>query len=125
MVDYNFYYKHIGRFILYLKYSLKIFHNKNIIGFNKLIFFFNILNINDINNINILSHIFFFKYYFGTMPFFTNYLYKLKLNANYYIFFVQYNFFNKNIYYPIYFFFNDVYYMVNKSNISLIKEHNL
>src|SRR5690349_432133 len=115
MLDYYFFYKNIGRFILSLKYSLKLYHYKDILEFNKLVFFFDICNINDLNNISILSNIFFFKYYFGVLPFFTNYSYKFKLNTNYYNFFIQYNFLKRNMYYPIYFFFNDVYYMINKS----------
>lgn len=125
MIDYSFYYKNIGRFILCLKNSSDYFHNKNILEFNKLVFFFDVSNLNDINNISILSHIFFFKYYFGIMPFFANYVYKFKLNTHYYNFFIQYNFFKKNMYYPIYFFFNDVYFMINKSNRYLEKQLNL
>jgi hypothetical protein len=124
MLDYYFYYKYIGRFILYLKNSSEFFHFINILEFNKLVLFFDIYNINDLNSINILSHIFFFKYYFGVLPFFTNYIYKFKLNINYYNFFIQYNFFEKNIYYPLYFFFNDVYYMINKFNLNINKKSN-
>jgi hypothetical protein len=122
MLDYYFYYKYIGRFILYLKNSFKFFYPINILEFNKLVLFFDVYNINDLNNISILSHIFFFKYYFGVLPFFTNYVYKFKLNVNYYNFFIQYNFFDKSIYYPLYFFFNDIYYMINKSNLDLNKK---
>jgi len=122
MFDYYFHYKFIGRFILYLKNSSEFFYFTNILEFNKLVLFFDVYNINDLNSINILSHIFFFKYYFGVLPFFTNYIYKFKLNINYYNFFIQYNFFEKNIYYPLYFFFNDVYYMINKFNLNVNKK---
>ena len=122
MLNYYFYYKYIGRFILFLKYSSKFFYPRDILKFNKLSFFFDITNINDLNSINILSHIFFFKYYFGIMPFFTNYVHKFKLNVHYYNFFIQCIFFKKNMYYSIYFFFNDIYYMINKSNIFFNKK---
>jgi hypothetical protein len=122
MLDYFFYYQYIGRFMLYLKYSLNFFYPENILKFNKLSLFFNIFNINDLNSVSILSHIFFFKYYFGVMPFFTNYIHKFKLNIHYYSFFIQCNFFKKDIYYPLYFFFNDIYSMLNKFNLILSKK---
>jgi len=121
MLDYFFYYKNIGRFILYLKCCSEFFYFTNILQFSKLAIFFDINNINDLSGVSILSHIFFLKYYFGVLPFFTNYSYKFKLNAHYYKFFIQCNFFKKKIYYPLYFFFNDVYCMVNKTNLSLSK----
>lgn len=124
MIDYYYYYKYIGRYILCLKDSLQLFHFTNILEFNKLVIFFDVCNINDLNSINILSHIFFFKYYLGILPFYTNYFYKFKLNIHYYNFFIQYNFFKKNMYFFIYFFFNDIYYMINKSNLYLNKELN-
>jgi hypothetical protein len=124
MLDYHFHYKNVGRFILFLKQSTHFFHVTNILEFSKLILFFDVNNISDLSNTSILSHIFFFKYYFGVIPFYTNYFYKFKLNVHYYSFFIQYNFFKKNIYYPLYFFFNDIYYMINKSNIIIIKEFN-
>ena len=119
MFDYSFHYYNIGRFILLLKKSDKFFHYTDILFFNKLVLFFNVQNINDLNNTIILSHIFFFKYYFGVIPFSTNYKYNFKLNVSYYSFFIQYNFFNYSLYYPLYFFFNDIYYMINKSHIIL------
>lgn len=124
MIDLFFFYKNIGRFILYLKYSNKNFHYTDILEFSKLVIFFDIININDLNNVNILSNIFFFRYYFGILPFFTNYNYKFKLNIHYFSFFIQYNFFNENIYFPIFYFLNDVYFMINKSNIAVDKNLN-
>ena len=59
MFDYYFHYKFIGRFILYLKNSSEFFYFTNILEFNKLVLFFDVYNINDLNSINILSHIFF------------------------------------------------------------------
>jgi len=125
MFDYFFYYNNIGRYILFLKSNLSLYpKNIDILEFSKLVIFFNVLNVNDLNNISILSHIFFLKYYFGIMPFFTNYSYKFKLNLHYFNFFIQCDFFNKNMYYPLYFFFNDIYCMINKNNLSLNKNFN-
>ena len=121
MLNYYFYYRYIGRFILFLKYSSKFFYPKDILKFNKLSFYFDILNVNDLNSVNILSHIFFFKYYFGVIPFFTNYIHKFKLNVHYYSFFIQCIFFDKGMYYPLYFFFNDIYYIAYLITFYFIK----
>lgn len=121
MLDLYYYYKNTGRYILYLKYSINFFYYTNILELGKLTLFYDVANINDLNSINILSHLFFFKYYFGVIPFFSNYSYKFKLNIHYYSFFIQYNFYNKSLYYPLYFFFNDIYYMINKLNLSINK----
>jgi len=122
VLDYFFYYKYVGRYILCLKHSVDLFYFTNILELCKLAVFFNVYNISDLSSTTILSHIFFFKYYFGVVPFFTNYVHKFKLNVHYYNFFIQCNFFKKSIYYPLYFFFNDVYYMINKANLILNKE---
>ena len=63
MLDYYFHYKYLGRFIIYLKHSMDFYRFTNILEFSKLVVFFEVSNINDLNNISILSHIFFFKYY--------------------------------------------------------------
>ena len=61
MLDLYHYYKNTGRYILYLKYSINFFYYTNILELGKLTLFYDVANINDLNSINILSHIFFFK----------------------------------------------------------------
>jgi len=62
MLDLYHYYKNTGRYILYLKYSINFFYYTNILELGKLTLFYDVANINDLNSINILSHLFFFKY---------------------------------------------------------------
>jgi len=124
MLDFFFYYKYIVRFILILKKSEFKYNYTNIINLNKFIIYFNINNINDLNNRSILNYIYFFKYYFSVIPYFSNYYYKFHLNLDYYSFCIQYSFINKAIHYPLYHFVNDIYYMINRSYISLNKNYN-
>src|ERR1043165_9638524 len=119
MFDFFFHYKYNGRFILRLK-SLNIYHFTDIAKLEKIIVFFNIKGITDISNNVVLSYLFFFKYYFGVLPFFTNYQHEFKLNIHYFSFLIEYSFFNKIMYSHLSFFVNDIYYMINKLNITRI-----
>jgi hypothetical protein len=84
----------------------------------KTIVFFKIKELTEINHTSILSCIFFFKYYFGIIPFFNNYKYLFKLNINYFDFTIEYHFVKNLMYYVIFYFINDVYYMINKIHLN-------
>jgi hypothetical protein len=122
MFDFYFHYKYNGRFILNLK-SSNILHFSDIAKLEKIIVYFNIKGITDLSNNAVLSYIFFFKYYLGVLPFFTNYQHEFKLNVHYFSFLIEYSFFNKIMYSHLFFFVNDIYYMINKLNI--IKKNNI
>jgi hypothetical protein len=124
MFDFFFYYKYVIRFILFLKKSKTNFKSTNILKLEKVIVFFDLKNIIDINNLSISNYYFFFKYFFGKIPFFYNYKYVFKLNVNYYNFFIMYNFKKKEIYYILYFFINDIYFNISKNLINVNKIDN-
>ena len=77
----------------------------------------------EINASTILNNIYFFKYYLGSLPFFVNYDYRFKLNFNYFSFTILYKFFNKNLYFVLFFFINDIYMHINKLNLNCYIEH--
>jgi hypothetical protein len=116
MFDFFFHYKYNGRLILNLK-NPRVAHFTDIIILDKILVFFNIKGIIDLSSNTILSYLFFFKYYFGVLPFFTNYQHEFKLNVHYYSFLIESSFFHKKMYPILYFFINDIYYMINKFNI--------
>jgi hypothetical protein len=120
MIDLYFYYKYMIRYISYLKEFNNLKYYNNILNIEKLILFFNCNKIIDINNNTILSSLFFFKYYFGIIPYFTNYKSEFKLNIYYYNFLIEYVYTNKKLFYPLYFFINDIYYFINKINLKMI-----
>lgn len=121
MLDFFFYYKNTARFILFLKKSKVFFNFTNILEVNKSIVYFNLKNIIDLNNLSISNYFFFFKYYFGKVPFFSSYKYIFKLNISYYNFLISYNFRKKDIYYILFFFVNDVYFLISKNVININK----
>jgi hypothetical protein len=123
MFDFFFHYKYNGRFILSLK-SFNILHFSDIEKLEKIIVFFNIKGITDLSNNTVLSYFYFFKYYLGVLPFFTNYQHEFKLNVHYFSFLIEYSFFNKIMYSHLFFFVNDIYYMINKLNITRKKNIN-
>jgi hypothetical protein len=116
MFDFFFHYKYNGRSILNIKNPC-LSHFSDIITLNKILVFFNIKGITDLSNNTVLSYLFFFKYYFGILPFFTNYQHEFKLNVHYYSFFIESTFYHKRMYSSLIFFINDIYYMINKSSI--------
>src|ERR1700753_335667 len=119
MFDFFFYYKYIIRFILFLKKSKIKFNFIDILEIKKSVVFFNLKNIIDLNNLSISNYYFFFKYFFGKIPFFYNYKYTFKLNVSYYNFIIIYNFKKKEIYYVLYFFINDIYLNISKNAIGI------
>lgn len=123
MFDLFFHYKYNGRFMFNAKVP-RLFHFINILTLEKIVVYFSIKDITDLSNSAVLSHIFFFKYYFGVLPFFTNYKHEFKLNVHYYSFFIEYSFFNRIMYAYLFFIVNDIFYMINKLNISKKKYFN-
>jgi hypothetical protein len=124
MLDFFFYYKNITRFIIFLKKSKFKYSFFDITEINKSMVFFNIKNITDLNNLSVSNYFFFFKYFFGKIPFFLSYNYNFKLNISYYSFTILCNLKKKEIYYMLFFFFNDIYSVISKNGIILKKELN-
>lgn len=90
--DLYFYYKNIARYILFLKISEKKFHQTQILKLDKISIYFELANIKDLSSASILSIYFFYKYYFGCLPYISKYKHKFHLNIDYYTFIMQYNF---------------------------------
>jgi hypothetical protein len=112
------------RFILFLKKSQIKNNFIDILEIKKSIVYFNLKNIIDLNTLTISNYYFFFKYFFGKIPFFSSYKYNFKLNINYFNFIILYNFKKKEIYYILYFFINDIYFQISKNVIYKKKECN-
>lgn len=109
------------RFLLFLKKSKIKFNFLDILELKKAVIFFNLKNITDLNNLSISNYYFFFKYFFGKIPFFSSYKHSFKLNINYYNFIILYNFKKKEIYYVFSFFINDIFSIISKNTIKIIK----
>lgn len=121
MQDLFFYYKYTARFIFFLKKSNVKFYFSDILQLNKIVIYFNINNLTDLNNLSISNYYFFFKYFFGKIPFFFNYKYTFKLNISYFNFLILCNIKKKEIYYIFFFFINDIYWLISKKSINIKK----
>jgi hypothetical protein len=124
MLDFFFYYRYIVRFILFLKKSKVKASFSDILEIKKSIVYFNLQNIIDLNNLSVSNYFFFFKYFFGKIPFFSSYKYTFKLNISYYNFIILYNFEKKEIFHILYFFINDIYYSISKNAVHIKKQFN-
>lgn len=117
MYNLSFYYQNIGRHLLVLKDSNIKFNKFNIGHLNFITIYFSLNNIINLNSLSLASCIYFFKYYFGVIPFFSNYSYRFHLNVFYYNFFIQYIFRKKFCFFPLYFFINDIYFVIKRRYI--------
>ena len=117
MFDFFFHYKYNGRFLLNIKIP-SLCHYTDILALEKIVVFFNIKSITDLSSSSVLSSLFFFKFYFGILPFFTNYKHEFKLNVHYYSFIIEYSFFSRMMFFYMFYFVNDIYYIINKLHLS-------
>jgi len=88
------------------------------IKLNNFIIYFNLIDIIDLDQFSISNYFYFFRYFFGILPYFTNYKHKFHLNIHYFSFYLQYYFKTYNYYNYIYIFLNDIYSIINKTYMS-------
>jgi hypothetical protein len=117
MLDFFFYNNNIVRFILFLKKSKIKYDFTEILELKEINVYFNIKNILDLNDLSLSNYFFFFKYFFGKIPYFLNYKYNFKLNVNYFSFLVLCSFKKKDLFYIFSFFINDIYFLISKNGI--------
>lgn len=122
MLDFYFYNTNVVRFILFLKKSEKIYDFNKMLDIAEISVYFNIKNITDLNNLALSNYYYFFKFFFGKMPYFCNYKYNFKLNVNYYNFLILYSFKKKDLFFVFSFFLNDIYFLIAKNVIIIKKE---
>jgi hypothetical protein len=103
MFDFYFFYNYIGRYILILKQNELFLHYTKISKINNLIIYFDIKELMDMSSISILNYIYFFKYYFGFLPYFSNYKYKFKLNNSFFSFVYNIKYLKNNYIFLYYF----------------------
>jgi hypothetical protein len=124
MFDFYFHYCNLVRFLDSLKCSNEIFTFMDIVKIKSLNVFFEMKEIKELNSFSVLNSIYFFKYYFGVLPFFTKYNYKFSLNVSYYSFVLKHDFYGKNLYFPLFFFVNDIFSCINKLSLESYKLKN-
>jgi len=122
MLDIFFYNNNTARFILFLKKSEQFYNFTEILKIKGIDVYFNIQNISDLNNLALSNYFFFFKYFFGKVPYFANYRHSFKLNVNYYSFMILCNFKKKDLFYVFSFFINDIFFLISKNALVLKKE---
>jgi hypothetical protein len=115
-IDLYFHYKVVGRFLLIQKLANFISLSLNSIPeLTKSFLYFELFNIQYLNDIRMSNYVFLFKFFFGKKAYFAKYKSTFRLNVWYYSFLVLLYFKGKEAYYPIYFFFNDVYPHISKN----------
>jgi len=124
MYDLWFHYKYVGRYILLLKNS-KIYYNSSLLlKLNSVNVFFDIKDIEDIDNLSISNCFFFFKFFFGRKGYYINYDSYFELNVYYYNFIVKCDIKDKNMYFVLWFFLNDIYIYIGLKSVYRIEASN-
>jgi hypothetical protein len=122
MFDLYFFYKFTGRHILFLQHSKNQYSYKQIMKLDKISLYFNLKYITDLDAQSITNYFYFFRYFFGITPYFSNYSHEFHLNIHYFSYYIEFIVNKKKLYFLLFIFLNDIYYIINKKYIEMIKD---
>lgn len=123
-VDYNFTYNNTLRFMLIQKFGF--FSNvMEIPVVQSLIIFFNIRDLEDLDDTCIYNYFYLVRFFFGKKCYFKKYSYFFNLGRYFYSFTVQTCFNVREVYFPIFFFVNDLLMFTSKSNFKVLHQFTL
>lgn len=145
-VDLYFNYKYTFRFLLLNSVS-HITNNYNLADINKTVVYFPLRNLIDLNDVRIYNYCFFFKFFFGIKPLFSQFKDISTYGKTQYLFNIQIILTKKDVFSVLYFLSNDVLpfmarrgfglymnytrkilrvvYTIDKFNVFLVKKSNL
>jgi hypothetical protein len=123
-LDYYFHYKFVLRFLLIEKLNYTYINSYIIPDLKKIKIYFSIKNLIDFNDLRSSNFHFLFRFFFGKKAIFVRYSTIFSLNVLYYNFIIQSIFLKKDMFFPIYFFFNDIIPYCN-NRYFLLKRDNL
>lgn len=113
-IEYNFFYKQVIRHILIQKLNICININ-NVPCINKMMFFFILSKIEDLDDVQIYNYLYLFKYFFGKSAFLTKIKSFFNLGKWSYSLKVVLNIKSNGLYNFFFYFLNDIYYIVEKN----------
>jgi len=114
-IDLYFHYKNVGRFLLIQKLEYLNNLNLNLIPcLKKKMLYFELVNIQIANDIRMSNYFYLLNFFFGKKAFFAKFDKIFRLNIWYFSFLILIYLRKYAAYFPIYFFFNDVYPYISK-----------
>lgn len=113
-VDFKFFYKNVVRFILLNKLN-NLTNTYSIPLINKLLLFFPLIKIEDIDHVQSYNYVYLFKFFFGKKAFFTRQKSFFNLGKWTYSFNVGISFQNSNLYEHVFFLINDLLPYIDSS----------
>ena len=105
--DLYFSYRHVWRFVIINQWFFVVNTNQ-IPLLKKLVFFFKIYNLIDLDDVRSFNYAYLFRFFFGKKSVFTKLNLKFHLGIHYYTFVVYCFFFKQECYFPIAVFLNDI-----------------
>ena len=113
MIDYLFHSKYIVRHIIMQNCYLN-FNTINLPFLNYCVFFFNVYNIQDFDDICSSNYFYFLKFFFGKKAYLVGYLNKFQLNIIYHSFSIQLKLDKMTLFNSIYFIVHDILPFLNQ-----------
>jgi hypothetical protein len=107
MIDFFFHYKNIGRFVILNKFSSNLFNSYNFLKFSKVVIFFSLKDIDNIDDLRISNYVFFYLFFFGVQGFFFNFFSTFRLGVTYYDLNIQCVLMKKFIFFVLCFLVNE------------------
>lgn len=105
--DFYYYNSNILRFLM-LQKSTNFNNSFSITSFDKLVLYFSILNINDLDDLSLFNYLYFFRFFLGVNAYFTKIQINYKLGVTTYSIRVKIILLNRDIYSFLSFFLNDI-----------------
>lgn len=113
-VDCSFNYRHMVRFLLVHKADV-FFSTFELPFLKKLIFFFSVIDLGDLEDPRVFNYYYLLRFFFGSKAFFTSFKSKFLLGRTFYSFNIVSFFFQRFIFFPLFFLTNDVVPLTNKN----------
>jgi hypothetical protein len=121
MRDLHFHYKHICRFLLIQKIGYLTLSTHHISEVAKVVAFFSIKDLVDLEDLRNSNYLFLLKFYFGRRGFVLNYKAEFSLNILYHSFTIQFISKRNNVYFPIIFILNDFKFCLSNKSFTIAR----
>jgi hypothetical protein len=124
MKDLFFHYKYVCRFLLIQKIGYLTLSTHHISEIAKVVAFFSVKDLVDLEDLRNSNYFFLLKFYFGRRAFVLNYKTEFSLNVLYHSFMVQFVSRGNNVYFPIIFILNDFKFCLSNKSFKIFRSKN-
>jgi hypothetical protein len=121
--DLYFHYRNVVRYVIFNKFSSKVFNSYEVLNFSKVFLYFSIKNLENFDDFCVSNYHFFFFFFFGGRSFFFDFKSIFTLGIVYYNFLVKCFFVKRYIFFVLNFMLNEILIRIKGEKIHLIKQN--